>query len=100
VFDHPNSAARARYAPPPQARKASDELLDPLEWTRRYGYLYPRDLFRAALVGAMGRLHAVVIDACEGEWETRNAAWRASVAQRFNQPRDERGRFAGNGATP
>jgi hypothetical protein len=75
-------------------------MLGPLEWTRRYGYLYPRDLFRAALVGAMGRLHASAVAACEGEWETRNAAWRASVAQRFNQPRDERGRFAEAGVTP
>jgi hypothetical protein len=75
-------------------------VLDPLEWTRRYGYLYPRDLFRAALVGAMGRLREVAIATCEGEWETRNAAWRSAVARRFDKPRDERGRFAENGAAP
>jgi hypothetical protein len=72
----------------------SGERLEPLEWTRRYGYLYPRELFRVALVGACGRLHVTTVDKCEGEWETRNAAWRTSVARRCEQARDERGQFA------
>jgi hypothetical protein len=78
----------------------SAELRDPLGWTRNVGYLYPRELFRAALVGAMGRLREATIARCEGEWETRNAAWRSSVEQRLNQPRDERGRFSTAEATP
>jgi hypothetical protein len=76
------------------------ELRDPIGWTRNAGYLYPRELFRAALVGACGRLREAVIVRCEGEWETRNAAWRTSVARRFEQRRDKGGRFAENGATP
>jgi hypothetical protein len=76
------------------------EQLEPLEWTRRYGYLYPRELFRVALVGAVGRLDVRTVDRCEGEYETRNAAWRTSVARRLEQRRDKRGRFAENGARP
>jgi hypothetical protein len=75
------------------AAPVTAELRDPIGWTRNAGYLYPRELFRAALVGACGRLREAVIARCEGEWETRNAAWRTSVAQRFEQARNERGRF-------
>jgi hypothetical protein len=76
------------------------EPLSPLEWTRRYGYLYPRHLFRAALVAANRPLHPVEIATAFGEWETRNAAWRSSGEQRRTRRRDERGRFAPAAPTP
>jgi hypothetical protein len=72
----------------------------PLEWTRRYGYLYPRSLFRAALVASMPPLMESTIQLCWGEWETRNGEWLEQAASVANRRRDERGRFATPVFTP
>jgi hypothetical protein len=76
------------------------EPLSPLEWTRRYGYLYPRSLFRAALVASMPPLMESTIELCWGEWETCNGQWREQAASRSNRRRDARGRFAPAWLTP
>jgi hypothetical protein len=59
--------------------------LTPVEWTRRYGLLYPASLFRAALRATFPRFTAAEAwrsteeQACVGEYLTANEEWLEAV---------------------
>ena len=65
----------------------------PIEWVRRYGYLYPAEVFQAALLATfphLARHHGnplpIEARAAVGEYETAHGEWLAACEGRYTPP--------------